>query len=50
VTPEHPAKAHAQLGPAPWLPAEQAAVLEPDPAAARAVGPRHVARYLGLPN
>jgi probable F420-dependent oxidoreductase len=50
VTPEHTAKARAQLGPAPWLVVEQAVVLESDPAAARAIGRRHVARYLDLPN
>jgi probable F420-dependent oxidoreductase len=50
VTPEHTAKARAQLGPAPWLVVEQAVVLESDPGAARAIGRRHVARYLDLPN
>src|SRR6266540_3537261 len=50
VTPEHTAKARAQLGPTPWLVAEQAVVLERDPAAARAVGRRHIVRYLDLPN
>jgi probable F420-dependent oxidoreductase len=50
VTPEHTAKARAQLGPAPWLAVEQAVVLEQDPATARAIGRRHVARYLDLPN
>jgi probable F420-dependent oxidoreductase len=50
VTPEHTAKARAQLGPAPWLVVEQAVVMERDPAAARAIGRRHVARYLDLPN
>ena len=50
VTPEHTANARAQLGPAPWLVAEQAVVLEKDPTAARAIGRRHVARYLDLPN
>jgi probable F420-dependent oxidoreductase len=50
VTPEHTAKARAQLGPGPWLLVEQAVVLESDPAAARAIGRRHVARYLNLPN
>jgi probable F420-dependent oxidoreductase len=35
VTPEHTAKARAQLGPAPWLAVEQAMVLESDPGAAR---------------
>jgi hypothetical protein len=42
VTPEHTAKARAQLGPAPWLAVEQAVVLESDPAAARAIGRRHL--------
>jgi probable F420-dependent oxidoreductase len=50
VTPGHTAKARAQLGPAPWLVVEQAVVLEGDPAAARMIGRRHVARYLDLPN
>ena len=50
VTPEHTAKARAQLGPALWLVVEQAAVLESNPATARAIGRRHVARYLDLPN
>jgi probable F420-dependent oxidoreductase len=50
VTPEHTAKARAQLGPAPWLLVEQAVVLESDPGVARAIGRRHVARYLDLPN
>jgi probable F420-dependent oxidoreductase len=50
VTPEHTAKARAQLGPAPWLAVEQAVVLEADPAKARAIGRRHVSRYLDLRN
>ena len=50
VTPEHTAKARAQLGPAPWLVVEQAVVLETDAAKARAIGRRHVSRYLDLPN
>jgi probable F420-dependent oxidoreductase len=50
VTPEHTAKARAQLGAAPWLMVEQAVVLQRDPATARAIGRRHVARYLDLPN
>jgi probable F420-dependent oxidoreductase len=50
VTPEHTAKARAQLGPAPWLMVEQGVVLERDPAMARAIGRRHVARDLDLPN
>jgi probable F420-dependent oxidoreductase len=50
VTPEHTAKARAQLGPAPWLVVEQAVVLETDAAKARAIGRRHVSRYLDLPS
>jgi probable F420-dependent oxidoreductase len=50
VTPEHTAKARAQLGSAPWLIVEQAVVLEMDAAKARAIGRRHVSRYLDLPN
>jgi probable F420-dependent oxidoreductase len=50
VTPEHTAKARAQLGVAPWLIVEQAVVLETDAAKARAIGRRHVSRYLDLPN
>jgi probable F420-dependent oxidoreductase len=50
VTPEHTTKARAQLGPASWLLVEQAVVLDSDPAAARAIGRRHLARYLDLPN
>jgi probable F420-dependent oxidoreductase len=50
VTPEHTAKARAQLGPAPWLIVEQAVVLESDATKARAIGRRHVSRYLDLPN
>jgi probable F420-dependent oxidoreductase len=50
VTPEHTAKARAQLGPAAWLIVEQAAVLETDTATARAIGRRHISRYLDLPN
>jgi probable F420-dependent oxidoreductase len=50
VTPEHTAKARTQLGASRWLAVEQAVVLETDPATARAIGRRHVARYLDLPN
>jgi probable F420-dependent oxidoreductase len=50
VTPEHTANARTQLGASRWLAVEQAVVLEPDPATARAIGRRHVARYLDLPN
>src|SRR4029450_6672710 len=50
VTPEHTQKPRAQPGPAPWLIVEQAVVLETDAAKARAIGRRHVSRYLDLPN
>ncbi len=50
VTPEHTVRARAQLGPAPWLVVEQAAILEKDAAKARAIGRRHVSRYLDLRN
>jgi len=50
VTPEHSARARATLGARPWLAAEQAVVLDPDPHRARAIGRRHVMRYLDLPN
>jgi hypothetical protein len=50
VTPEHTVRARAQLGPAPWLVVEQAAILEKDAAKERAIGRRHVSRYLDLGN
>jgi probable F420-dependent oxidoreductase len=50
VTPEHTAKARVALGPERWLLPEQAVVLETDPDKARAVGRRHISRYLDLPN
>jgi probable F420-dependent oxidoreductase len=50
VTPEHTAKARAQLGPDRWLLPEQAVVLETDPDQARAIARRHLTRYLDLPN
>jgi probable F420-dependent oxidoreductase len=50
VTPEHTARAREILGRGPLLAPEQAAVLESDPAAARAVARTHMAIYLGLPN
>ena len=50
VTPEHTVRARAQLGPAPWLIVEQAAILEKDAAKARVIGRRHVSRYLDLRN
>jgi probable F420-dependent oxidoreductase len=50
VTPEHTARARGIMGPSALLAPEQAAVLERDPAAARAVARAHMAIYLGLPN
>ena len=50
VTPEHTAKAAAILGPAKWLAVEQKVTLETDPAKARAIGRKELARYMGLPN
>jgi probable F420-dependent oxidoreductase len=50
VTPDHTAFARKILGPGKLLCPEQMVVLETDAAAARAVGRRHLARYLVLPN
>jgi probable F420-dependent oxidoreductase len=50
VTPEHTAKARAQLGPDRWLLPEQAVVLEANPDQARTIARRHLSRYLDLPN
>jgi probable F420-dependent oxidoreductase len=50
VTPEHTAMARAALGPDRWLLPEQAVVLERNPDQARAIGRRHISRYLDLPN
>jgi probable F420-dependent oxidoreductase len=50
VTPEHTARARRILGRDRLLAPEQAAVLETDPSAARAVARAHLAIYLGLPN
>lgn len=50
VTPEHTARARRILGPKAWLCPEQMALLETDPARARAVARQNVAMYLGLPN
>src|SRR5262245_38697277 len=50
VPPEHTARARAILGPGPLLAPEQAAVLETDPTAARAIARLHMATYLNLPN
>jgi probable F420-dependent oxidoreductase len=50
VPPEHTRVARERLGPRPLLAPEQAVVLDPDPARARATARAHVARYLELPN
>ena len=50
VTPEHTAKARAAIGPDKTVAAEQAVVLETDPATARAVARLHLSTYLELPN
>jgi probable F420-dependent oxidoreductase len=50
VTPEHTAKARAALGTGRLLLPEQAVVLLPNPDQARAIGRRHISRYLDLPN
>jgi probable F420-dependent oxidoreductase len=50
VTPMHTRIARFVLGDAPLLAPEQAVVLERDPSRARAIGRRHLARYLGAPN
>ncbi|MFO1084263.1 MAG: hypothetical protein U1E21_06860 [Reyranellaceae bacterium] len=50
VTPKHTAKAAAILGPDKWLAVEQKVTLETDPAKARALGRKELARYMILPN
>lgn len=50
VTPKHTAKAAAILGPNKWLAVEQKVTLETDPAKARALGRKELARYMILPN
>lgn len=50
VTPEHTALAREALGPSCFVLPEQAVALTTDPAEARALGRRHVAHYLGMPN
>ena len=50
VTPEHTAQAAKILGPSKWLAVEQKVTLESDPAKARALGRKELARYLALPN
>jgi probable F420-dependent oxidoreductase len=50
VTPEHTALAAAILGPGKWLAVEQKVCIETDPARARALGRKELARYMTLPN
>jgi probable F420-dependent oxidoreductase len=50
VPPEHTREARALLGPGKLLCVEQAAILETNPAAARALARQFLAVYLGLPN
>ncbi|MBI3196892.1 MAG: TIGR03620 family F420-dependent LLM class oxidoreductase [Rhodospirillales bacterium] len=50
VTPRHTAKAAAILGPKKALAVEQKVTLETDPAKARALGRKELARYMVLPN
>jgi probable F420-dependent oxidoreductase len=50
VTPEHTQQARAILGAGKLLCVEQGAILETDPAAARAMARRFLAVYMGLPN
>jgi probable F420-dependent oxidoreductase len=50
VTPNHTKKAAAILGPTKWLAVEQKVTLETDPARARTLGRKELARYMVLPN
>jgi probable F420-dependent oxidoreductase len=50
VTPKHTAEAAKILGPNKWLAVEQKVTIETDPAKARALGRRELARYMVLPN
>lgn len=50
VTPKHTAKAAKILGPKKWLAVEQKVTIETDPAKARALGRKELARYMVLPN
>jgi probable F420-dependent oxidoreductase len=51
VPPEHTAKVRAQIGPEPWICVEQAVILEPDAATARAAARQHMSFYVThLPN
>jgi probable F420-dependent oxidoreductase len=50
TTPQHTAEAARILGPGKWLVAEQKVTLETDPAKARALGRKELARYMTLDN
>ena len=50
VTPRHTAQAAAILGPGKSLAVEQKVTIETDPAKARALGRKELARYMTLPN
>jgi probable F420-dependent oxidoreductase len=50
IPPEHTEEARKQLGAGPLLCAEQAVLLERDPARAREIGRAHTAVYVRLPN
>ena len=50
VTPKHTAQAAKILGPSKILAVEQKVTIETDPAAARALGRKELARYMVLPN
>ena len=50
VTPEHTASARAALGPDRWLVVEQKVCLQRDPAEARALARKELARYMTLDN
>jgi probable F420-dependent oxidoreductase len=50
VTPAHTKKAAAILGKDKWLAVEQKVTIETDPARARALGRKELARYMVLPN
>jgi probable F420-dependent oxidoreductase len=50
VTPKHTAEAAKALGAGKWLAVEQKITIETDPAKARALGRKELARYMVLPN
>lgn len=50
VTPEHTRLAKSILGPDKWLAVEQKVCIETNPARARALGRKELARYMVLPN